>query len=98
MMSKESRQVICPTPSTCSAIWNSLKSEAIISCTGLSGLTEANSSLPRSSSLILAMRARRSAMEISRLVQVGDLNITVSDRMAAAISPAMGPEGMTPCS
>ena len=44
------------------------------------------------------MRARRSAMALSRLVQVGDLNITVSDRMAAAIRPAMAGEGITPCS
>ena len=44
------------------------------------------------------MRASRSAMAMSRLVQVGDLNMTVSDRMAAAIRPAMWGEGMTPCS
>ena len=44
------------------------------------------------------MRARRSAMATSRLVQVGDLNMTVSERIAAAISPAIAGEGMTPCS
>ena len=32
-------------------------------------------------------------MALSRLVQVGDLNMTVSDRMAAAISPAILGEG-----
>ena len=35
------------------------------------------------------MWARRWAMAMSRLVQVGDLNMTVSDKMALAISPAM---------
>ena len=44
------------------------------------------------------MRASRSAMAMSRLVQVGDLNMTVSDKMAAAISPAILGEGSTPCS
>ena len=37
-------------------------------------------------------------MAMSRLVQVGDLNMTVSDRMAEAIKPAMWGEGVTPCS
>ena len=42
------------------------------------------------------MRAIRSAVRISRSVQVGDLNMTVSERMAAAIMPAMAAEGIKP--
>ena len=42
------------------------------------------------------MRAMRSAMRISRLVQVGDLNMTVSDKIAAAIMPAILAEGIRP--
>ena len=42
-------------------------------------------SRPKSSSDTLAMRAILSAARISRSVQVGDLNITVSEMMAAAI-------------
>ena len=57
-----------------------------------------NSSLPRASSETFAMRAIRSASAVSRFVQVGDLNMTVSDSMAAAISPAIAGEGITPCS
>ena len=40
---------------------------------------------PSSSSDTLAMRAIRSAILRSRTVQVGDLNMTVSDTMAAAM-------------
>ena len=54
--------------------------------------------LPSSSRETLAMRARRWAISTSRFVQVGDLNMTVSDKIAAAISPAIWGEGMTPCS
>ena len=90
--------MICPTPSICSAMWNSLKSLRSSSSADLLSLLPLNSSRPRSLRDTLAMRASRSAMAISRLVQVGDLNITVSDRMAAAISPAMWGEGVTPCS
>ena len=43
-----------------------------------------------------AMRARRSAMAMSRLVQVGDLNMTVSESMAPAMSPAIFGEGIMP--
>jgi len=46
----------------------------------------------------LAMRAIRLAKSMSRWVQVGDLNITVSDTMAAAISPAILAEGISPFS
>ena len=42
------------------------------------------------------MRARRSAMATSRFVQVGDLNMTVSERMAPAMSPAILGAGMMP--
>ena len=55
-------------------------------------------SRPSSSSEMFAMRAMRSAMRWSRGVDVGDLNMTVSATMAAAISPAMWGEGVTPCS
>ena len=44
------------------------------------------------------MRARRSAILRSRWVQVGDLNMTVSETMAAAISPASFSEGIRPFS
>ena len=37
-------------------------------------------------------------MAMSFFVQVGDLNMTVSESMAAAISPAILGEGVTPCS
>ena len=43
-----------------------------------------------------AIRAMRSAVRISRGVQVGDLNMTVSERMAAAIMPASLAEGISP--
>ena len=80
-------------------MWNSLKSLRSSSSADLpSTAPAANSSRPSSSSDTRAMRARRSAMAISRLVQVGDLNMTVSDRIAAAINPAIWGEGMTPCS
>ena len=44
------------------------------------------------------MRAMRLAMSMSRWVQVGDLNMTVSDRMAAAIRPAILAVGIRPFS
>ena len=52
--------------------------------------------MPSSSRETLAILARRSAIFRSRSVQVGDLNITVSERMAAAIIPAMPLEGISP--
>ena len=53
---------------------------------------------PSSSSGTLAMRDIRLAMSISRWVQVGDLNMTVSDTMAAAMSPAIFAVGISPFS
>ena len=53
-------------------------------------------SFPSSSRETLAIRAIRSAVRMSRWVQVGDLNMTVSDRIAAAIMPAIFSEGMRP--
>ena len=50
-------------------------------------------SRPNSSRDTLAIRAIRSAVRRSRSVQVGDLNMTVSERMAAAIMPAIFSEG-----
>ena len=44
------------------------------------------------------MRERRFAMVMSFLVQVGDLNMTVSDKIAEAIRPAILGEGITPYS
>ncbi len=44
------------------------------------------------------MRAMRLATSISRWVQVGDLNMTVSETMAAAISPAILAVGIRPLS
>ena len=55
-------------------------------------------SLPSSSREILAILAIRSAVRTSRSVQVGDLNITVSDKIAAAIIPAILAEGSKPLS
>ena len=52
--------------------------------------------LPSSSRDTLAIRAIRSAVRMSRWVQVGDLNITVSDKIAAAIIPARFSEGIRP--
>ena len=52
--------------------------------------------LPNSSRETLAIRAIRSAVLRSLSVQVGDLNITVSEMMAAAIIPAIFSEGMRP--
>ena len=52
--------------------------------------------LPSSSRETLAIRAIRSAMRTSREVQVGDLNITVSEIMAAAIMPAIFSLGISP--
>ena len=52
--------------------------------------------LPSSSRETLAIRAIRAAIRRSWEVQVGDLNITVSDTMADAISPAIFSEGMRP--
>ena len=54
--------------------------------------------LPRSSRETLAILAIRVATSISRRVQVGDLNMTVSDTMAEAISPAIFAVGMRPFS
>ena len=80
-------------------MWNSLKSVKHSSSADLSpALEAAKSRLPSSLSGTLAMRAMRSAMAMSRFVHVGDLNMTVSDKMALAISPAMFGDGMTPCS
>ncbi len=59
---------------------------------------EENTMSPSSSSVTPAMPARRSAASMSTCVQVGDLNITVSEIMAAAISPAMDFSGTTPLS
>ena len=42
------------------------------------------------------MRAMRSAICRSREVQVGDLNMTVSEMIAAAIMPAMFADGIRP--
>ena len=62
-------------------------------------LTEARKmSRPSSSKDRSARLASRWAMVRSRLVQVGDLNITVSDTMAAAISPAIFAVGIRPFS
>ena len=44
------------------------------------------------------MRAMRLATSMSRWVQVGDLNMTVSDTMAAAMSPAILAVGIRPLS
>ena len=54
--------------------------------------------LPNSSKETLAIRAIRWAMSTSRFVQVGDLNMTVSDTMAAAMRPAILAVGMRPFS
>ena len=54
--------------------------------------------LPSSSRETLAMRAMRLAMSISRWVQVGDLNMTVSETMAAAMRPAILAVGIRPFS
>ena len=78
-------------------MWNSLKSVKSSWSTGLSSGVEAEKiSRPSSSRDRLAMWAMRSAIFRSRFVQVGDLNITVSDTMAAAISPASLAEGIIP--
>ena len=53
---------------------------------------------PSSSRETLAIRDIRLAMSISRWVQVGDLNMTVSDTMAAAMRPAILAEGIRPFS
>ena len=42
------------------------------------------------------MRAMRSAVRMSLSVQVGDLNMTVSEMIAAAIMPAIFSLGMRP--
>ena len=44
------------------------------------------------------MRAMRLAMSMSRCVQVGDLNMTVSETMAEAIRPAIFAVGISPFS
>ena len=47
---------------------------------------------------MLAIRAMRLATSMSRWVQVGDLNMTVSETMAAAINPAILAVGIRPLS
>ena len=79
-------------------MWTSLKSERMSSDTGFESDVPENSSLPSASSETFAMRAMRSASAISHFVQVGDLNMTVSDSISAAMSPAIAGEGITPCS
>ena len=54
--------------------------------------------MPNSSREMLAILAMRSAVRMSRRVQVGDLNITVSEIMAAAIMPAIFSLGIRPLS
>ena len=54
--------------------------------------------LPSSSRERLAMRAMRVATSMSRWVQVGDLNITVSEIIAAAMRPAILAVGIRPFS
>ena len=78
-------------------MWNSLKSVFSSCSTGFSApLPAENISRPSVSKSIPAIRARRSAMRRSRGVHVGDLNMTVSDKIAAAISPAIFSEGCRP--
>ena len=80
-------------------MWKSLKSVNSSSSGVLSSDHEAEKICwPSSSSETLAMRAMRSAILRSRWVQVGDLNMTVSETMAAAIMPASFSEGMRPFS
>ena len=55
-------------------------------------------SFPSASRSSPAIRARRSAIRRSRGVVVGDLNITVSLTMAAAMSPASRSPGRSPAS
>ena len=63
----------------------------------LSSLVEAEKIIwPRASSDSWAMEAMRSAISRSRGVQVGDLNISVSEMMAQVISPAMRVPGIRP--
>ncbi len=69
------------------------------SSTGLSAdAPEENITSPRSLRDISADFARCSAISMSYCVQVGDLNITVSETMAAARSPAIFFSGTTPLS
>ena len=63
----------------------------------LSSLVEAEKIIwPRSSRDSWAMEAMRSAICRSRGVQVGDLNISVSEMMAQVIRPAMRAVGIRP--
>ena len=97
IMRLESTQVIWLTPKSWSAMWKSLKSVNSSTSAGLSSEMEAEKMVcPSSSSEILAIRAMRSAMRRSTAVEVGDLNMTVSATMAAAISPASFAGGMSP--
>ena len=90
--------VIWLMPSRWSARWNSLKSVVSSVAAGFSAELAEKTSLPSCSRFSPAMRASRSAMRRSRDVVVGDLNITVSLTMAAAISPASFSPGIRPCS
>ena len=97
IMRSESTQVIWLTPKSWSAMWKSLKSVNSSASAGLSSEMDAEKMvLPSSSSEMLAMRAMRSAMRRSTAVDVGDLNMTVSATMAAAIRPASFAGGMRP--
>ena len=78
-------------------MWNSLKSAKRSWLTGWSSGAEAEKiSRPSSSRPRSAILAMRSAIFRSRAVQVGDLNITVSEMMAAAMRPASLGEGIMP--
>ena len=78
-------------------MWKSLKSENSSDSALLASPIDAEKiSRPSSSSEMFAMRAMRSAMRWSRGVAVGDLNMTVSATMAAAISPASFCDGISP--
>ena len=93
----ESTQVIWLTPKSWPAMWNSLKSVNSSSWMGLSSGAEAEKiSRPSSSRDMPAMWASRWKICLSRGVLVGDLNMTVSETMAAAMSPASLAEGMSP--
>ena len=93
----ELTQVIWPTPRLWPAMWKSLKSAKSSAFAVLSSDQEAEKIFcPSSSSDTLAMRAIRSAILRSRTVQVGDLNMTVSETIAAAIMPASFSEGISP--
>ena len=96
IMRLESMQVIWLTPKSWSAIWKSLKSPKRSDSVGLLSIDAEKIACPSSSSEMFAMRAMRSAMRWSRCVAVGDLNMTVSATIAAAISPARRSDGSRP--